>query len=241
VAAATVAGRPELEVERSRDGSRQALPCPAPAAARHPGRRRRRGSALTLIVVSAVASAIEDVVWETLPASLGIAPDAPAWIVGVLTLTGLVVGLIVTLVPGHAGPDPATTELAGPPMPLVVLTGLTLALIVTLASGVSLGPENPILAVNIGLAAALGLRVLPRIPVAAWSGLALSGTLGAMFGTPLGAALLLSEAPDTSGRRDEEAEMDAFDRGFPHVKFSQYWAGVLTKGVARKALLEVGY
>ena len=157
-------------------------------------------SALTLMGLTALASAIEDVVWDTLPASLGIASDAPVWIIGVLTLTGLLAGLLVTFVPGHAGPDPATTELAGPPMAPSVLPGLAIALVITLASGVSLGPENPILALNIGLAAAIGLRVIPRVPVAAWSGLALSGTLGAMFGTPLGAALLISEVPDPSGR-----------------------------------------
>ncbi len=157
-------------------------------------------SALILLVVSELAKVIQDVIWDTLPANLGIASDSPGWILGVLTLTGLVVGLVVTFVPGHAGPDPATTELAAPPLPLAVLPGLAVALVITLASGVSLGPENPILAVNIGLAAAIGLRVVPRIPVPAWAGLALSGTLGAMFGTPLGAALLLTESPDTSGR-----------------------------------------
>ena len=157
-------------------------------------------SALILIAVSELAKAIQDVIWDTLPANLGIASDSPGWILGVLTLTGLVVGLVVTFVPGHAGPDPATTELAAPPLPLAVLPGLAVALVITLASGVSLGPENPILAVNIGLAAAIGMRVVPRIPVPAWAGLALSGTLGAMFGTPLGAALLLTESPDASGR-----------------------------------------
>ena len=186
---------------RERGRGTEAVPGePARAArpARH--RRRRRESALILIAVSELAKAIQDVIWDTLPANLGIASDSPGWILGVLTLTGLVVGLVVTFVPGHAGPDPATTELAAPPLPVAVLPGLAVALVITLASGVSLGPENPILAVNIGLAAAIGLRVVPRIPVPAWAGLALSGTLGAMFGTPLGAALLLSESPDTSGR-----------------------------------------
>ena len=157
-------------------------------------------SALILLGVSLVSNVIEDAVWSTLPATIGFSPDSPAWIVAVLTTAGLAVGLVVMFVPGHAGPDPATTELAAPPLPVRVLPGLTIALVITLASGVSLGPENPILAVNVGLAAALGLRLVPRIPVAAWSGLAISGTLGAMFGTPLGAALLLSESPDTSGR-----------------------------------------
>src|SRR5262245_35466216 len=75
-------------------------------------------SALTLLAVSVVAGALEDLVWDTLPANLGIASDAPLWIVGVLTMAGLLTGLVVTFVPGHAGPDPAATELAGPPLPV---------------------------------------------------------------------------------------------------------------------------
>ena len=107
----------------------------------------------------------------------------------------------MTFVPGHAGPDPATVELAGPPLPLSVLPSLAVALILALAGGVSLGPENPILGINIGLAAAIGLRVLPRVPGRAWSALAFAGTIGAMFGTPIGAALLLSESLNESGTR----------------------------------------
>ena len=50
-------------------------------------------------------------------------PSAPAWIIGILTLTGLAIGLVVTFVPGHAGPDPATVELVGPPLPLARAAG----------------------------------------------------------------------------------------------------------------------
>ncbi|HET9344403.1 MAG TPA: ion channel protein [Candidatus Limnocylindrales bacterium] len=157
-------------------------------------------SAVILIAVTAVATWLEDIVWTTIPTALGMPGDAPGWIVLVLTLTGLAVGAVVTFVPGHAGPDPATTGLAEPPMPPHVLPGLALALILVLAGGVSLGPENPILGINIGLAVAIGLRVLPGLPAAAWSGLAFAGTIGAMFGTPLAAALLLSEQPGDPGR-----------------------------------------
>jgi len=31
--------------------------------------------------------------------------------------------------------------------------------------------------------------------------------------------------------RDEEAVVDAFDADFGHVKNSQYWSGVLTRGL----------
>lgn len=151
-------------------------------------------SAFVLIVASAAANVLETVLWDRIPAAFGLTGDEPLWIFGVLTAVGLATGFILTFVPGHAGPDPATTGLAEPPQPLFVLPGIALALILTLGGGVSLGPENPIIVINLSLAVALGLRIIPGIPGQAWAGFAFSGTIGAMFGTPIAAALLLSEA-----------------------------------------------
>ena len=150
-------------------------------------------SSVTLIALSRLASVLEHALWSGLPAALGLTGDEPVWIIGILTAAGLATGLILTFAPGHAGPDPATTGLAEPPQPLLVLPGLALALIVTLAGGVSLGPENPIIGLNLSLAVALGLRLVPAIPGRAWAGFAFAGTIGAMFGTPIAAALLLAE------------------------------------------------
>jgi H+/Cl- antiporter ClcA len=150
-------------------------------------------SSVMLLALSGLASAIEDVLWTSIPASFGLTGAEPAWILGILTLAGVTTGLILTFVPGHAGPDPATTGLAEPPQPLAVLPGIALALLVTLAGGVSLGPENPIIVLNLSLATAVGLRLLPGVPARAWVGLAFAGTIGAMFGTPIAAALLLAE------------------------------------------------
>jgi H+/Cl- antiporter ClcA len=152
------------------------------------------GSSLLLLLLSGLAGRIEDVLWSSLPSAFGLTGSGPAWIFGVLTAAGLATGLILMFVPGHAGPDPATTGLAEPPQPPIVLPGLALALVVTLAGGVSLGPENPIIGLNLSLAVAFGLRLLPNVPVRAWAGLAFAGTIGAMFGTPIAAALLLSES-----------------------------------------------
>src|SRR5690348_12847157 len=46
-----------------------------------------------------------------------------------------------------------TSELVAAPLPLRALPGLALALVLGLAGGVSLGPENPIVAFNVALAA----------------------------------------------------------------------------------------
>lgn len=109
-------------------------------------------SSLVLIVVMKVASVLQTLLWNALPAGLGVTADSPAWIVGMLTLTDIAVGLVIRFSPGHAGPDPALEPLIGAPVAPSALPGLIIALIIGLAGGVSLGPEHPIMAVNIGLA-----------------------------------------------------------------------------------------
>ncbi|EMD2714852.1 ion channel protein [Enterobacter roggenkampii] len=151
-------------------------------------------SSLVLIVVMKVASVLQTLLWNALPAGLGVTADSPAWIVGMLTLTGIAVGLVIRFSPGHAGPDPALEPLIGAPVAPSALPGLIIALIIGLAGGVSLGPEHPIMAVNIGLAVFfLGSRILPRVGALDWTILASAGTIGALFGTPVAAALIFSQ------------------------------------------------
>lgn len=73
------------------------------------------------------------------------------------------VGLVIRYSHGHAGPDPACEPLIGMPVPTSALPGLLAALILGLAGGVSLGPEHPIMTVNIALAVALGSRMFPAL------------------------------------------------------------------------------
>ncbi|MFF1693428.1 ion channel protein [Streptomyces sp. NPDC058257] len=157
------------------------------------------GSSLILLLLSLVAERLQDLLWDTLPDAVGVSGTSTGWIFGVLTAAGLVVGLIVWKVPGRAGPDPATLGLVDPPLPVRVLPGIALAVIVGLAGGVSLGPENPITAINIALAFALGAKAMPRTPAADWIALAAAGTIGALFGTPVAAALVLSETVTAPG------------------------------------------
>ncbi|MFD0341712.1 ion channel protein [Streptomyces sp. NPDC127117] len=150
-------------------------------------------SALVLLGISLLAERLQGVLWETLPDALSVGRYSTLWMVVMLTASGLAVGLLVRAVPGHAGPDPATTGLVDPPLPPGVVPGLLLVTVLTLAGGVSLGPENPITAANIALACWLGRRFLPGTPAALWLSLAAAGTIGALFGTPVAAALILSE------------------------------------------------
>ncbi|WGL82115.1 ion channel protein [Enterobacter cloacae] len=150
-------------------------------------------SSLVLIVVMKVASVLQTMLWTALPAQVGISVDSPTWIIMMLTLTGVAVGLVIRFSPGHAGPDPALEPLIGAPVSPAALPGLIIALIIGLAGGVSLGPEHPIMAVNIGLAVYLGSRILPRVGALDWTILASAGTIGALFGTPVAAALIFSQ------------------------------------------------
>ncbi|MGQ5628847.1 ion channel protein [Enterobacter cloacae] len=150
-------------------------------------------SSLVLIVVMKVASVLQTMLWTALPAQVGISVDSPAWIIMMLTLTGVAVGLVIRFSPEHAGPDPALEPLIGAPVAPAALPGLIIALIIGLAGGVSLGPEHPIMAVNIGLAVYLGSRILPRVGALDWTILASAGTIGALFGTPVAAALIFSQ------------------------------------------------
>ncbi len=149
-------------------------------------------TALTLWLVDEAADLLHDGVWSALPHALGVDPNAGWWIFLVLTLTGVAVGLTIWLVPGHAGPDTATTELVAPPLSPLVVPSLALAAILGLAGGVSLGPENPIILINATLIVALCARAFTAVPARMAMMMSISGTIGALFGTPVAAALLFT-------------------------------------------------
>ncbi|HFM2451906.1 TPA: ion channel protein [Escherichia coli] len=180
-------------------------------------------SSLILIVVMKIASVLQNLLWQRLPGTLGIAQDSPLWIIGVLTLTGIAVGLVIRFSQGHAGPDPACEPLISAPVPPSALPGLIVALILGLAGGVSLGPEHPIMTVNIALAVAIGARLLPRVNRMEWTILASAGTIGALFGTPVAAALIFSQTLNGS------SEVPLWDRLFAPLMAAA--AGALTTGL----------
>lgn len=109
-----------------------------------------------------------------------------------LSGVGLAIGLLVTYVPGHGGRDTATVELIAPPVALAVVPGLLLVTVLMLAGGVSLGPESPIIAINTAIIVAVVARVWPRIGVELIVMVTAAGTIGALFGTPVAAALVFT-------------------------------------------------
>jgi len=76
------------------------------------------------------------------------------------------------------------------------------------------------MAVNIALAVAVGSRVFPRVNALDWTILASAGTIGALFGTPVAAALIFSQT--LSGN----AEIPLWDRLFAPLLSAA--AGALT-------------
>ena len=156
--------------------------------------------ALVLTAVDWTAEKVQHFAWTWLPDRFGAAPDGAWWIVAVLACTGVAVGLIVWLWPWGAGPEPATADLVEPPLPVSAVPGVLACGVIALAGGVSLGPENPVTAANIALLAAFGARLMPKAPGGLWLGVGAAGTVGALFGTPVAAALMLSETQ--TGERD---------------------------------------
>ena len=147
--------------------------------------------ALILWTLEQAADLLSDVLWDTLPDAMGIDPNG-WWIILVLTVTGLAVGIALQVLPGHGGPDSATTELVGKPLPLRTLPGLAVVTLLGLAGGVSLGPENPIIAINTAIIVSVFARFIPQVSGQVSMMLAAAATVGALFGTPVAAALIFT-------------------------------------------------
>lgn len=149
-------------------------------------------SGLGLFLVEEAAHLLKGVLWTDLPSLFGLDPDSRWWIFAVLSVVGLTVGLICTFAPGRGGRDSATVELLAPPIPLAAVPGLILVSLLVLAGGVSLGPESPIIAINTAIVLALVVRLWPRIDMRLVVLMTAAGTIGALFGTPVAAALVLT-------------------------------------------------
>lgn len=149
-------------------------------------------SALVLFGIDTAAEWGEHLLWSTLPGALGLDAASGWWIFGVLSVIGLAVGLTVWLMPGHGGHDSATVELVAPPLPLSALPSLLIVTMLALAGGVSLGPESPIIAINTAILVSLFSRVWPAVPLKLVVLVTAAGTVGALFATPVAAALVFT-------------------------------------------------
>src|SRR5262245_55050393 len=90
---------------------------------------------------------LQELLWHRLPHALGVDPH-PWFALGLTTLGGLAVGLVIRFVPGHGGPGPAEGHGVGEThISLGDLPGIILAALVSLAVGARLGPEGAVVAI----------------------------------------------------------------------------------------------
>ncbi|WP_405806713.1 chloride channel protein [Streptomyces sp. NBC_00210] len=144
---------------------------------------------------------LENAVWADLPQALGWDTPPWWWPLPLLPVAGVIVGLVVTHLPGAGGHIPASGLHAGGATSLA-LPGVIIAAVASLPLGATLGPEAPLIALGGGLA--LLFRDLVRAPATPQSN-ALLGAAGAaaaiaaIFGNPLIAGVLLIEVAGVGG------------------------------------------
>ncbi|MFC8588021.1 chloride channel protein [Streptomyces sp. NPDC057217] len=176
---------------------------------------------------------LEHVLWADLPKALGWASPPAWWPLPLLAVAGVVVGLVVTRLPGAGGHIPAGGLHAGGSS-AAALPGVVVAAVASLPLGAVLGPEAPLIALGGGLA--LLFRHLVRAPATPQSTTLLgaagaAAAIAAIFGNPLIAALLLIEVAGVSGPRLFAVMLPALlSSGVGSVVFTGFgrWTGLET-------------
>ena len=192
-------------------------PTTAPSAAPDPAALLRSPSYIVLLLFGAIVgapiaavayfflkavAATETYLYSTLPGDLGFDAQPSWWSIPLLTLSGLLVALTITYLPGESGHKPAEGFKTGGPVNPRDLPGIALAAFTTLSLGVVLGPEAPLIAIGSGLGV-LAVRLLKRdAPDTAYMVIGAAGSfaaIAALLGSPLAGAFLLMEAAGLGG------------------------------------------
>ena len=137
-------------------------------------------------------------VWEEVPEAFDWSQPPWWYVILVPGLAGVVVAAAVRL-PGHGGHSPLEGIGMSPVRP-VELPGILLAALATLGLGLVLGPEGPLIALGLGLAA-IAVRLV-RLDETESQLLVLAGAfaaIAALFGGPLIAAFLIFEVAAAGG------------------------------------------
>lgn len=145
---------------------------------------------------------VQTYLYTTLPGDLGFDSQPSWWPIPMLALSGLLVALTITHLPGESGHKPAEGFKTGTLVKPIELPGIALAAFATLSLGVVLGPEAPLIAIGSGLGV-LGVRLLKRdAPDMAYMVIGAAGSfaaIAALLGSPLAGAFLLMEAGGLGG------------------------------------------
>jgi H+/Cl- antiporter ClcA len=145
-------------------------------------------------------------VYTHLPHALGYDNGAPVWWpLPVLAITGVIVALAITRLPGNGGHIPAQgLATSGGPAQPIDLPGVLLAGMASIALGAVVGPEAPLIALGSGVALltirAARRQMAPQVLLI----IAAAGSFAAIsfiFASPLIAAVLMIEVMGIGGPR----------------------------------------
>jgi chloride channel protein, CIC family len=182
---------------------------------------------------------LEHLMWADLPQALDWDTPPWWWPLPLLLVAGIVVGRVVTHLPGAGGHIPAAGLQAGGTTTRA-LPGVILAAVASLPLGATLGPEAPLIALGGGLA--LLFRDLARRPVtptttALLGAAGAASALAAIFGNPLVAAVLLMEVAGVGGPQLFAVMLPALlSSGVGSLVFTGFgnWTGLSTGGLSLK-------
>jgi H+/Cl- antiporter ClcA len=165
------------------------------------------------VIVSLAAWCFLELVYQTtqevythLPHALGYDNGAPVWWpLPVLAITGVIVALAITRLPGNGGHIPAEgLKTGGGPAQPIDLPGVLLAGLASISLGAVVGPEAPLIALGSGVALltirAARRQMAPQVLLI----IAASGSFAAIsfiFASPLIAAVLMIEVMGIGGPR----------------------------------------
>jgi H+/Cl- antiporter ClcA len=150
----------------------------------------------------ALVQELQEVVFDDLPAALGLDPVPAWWPLPPLVASGFFVALAIVHLPGTGGHSPADGFKPSAAVSPRELPGIALAALGTLSFGVVLGPEAPLILLGSGLGV-LAVRLVARdAPPQAAAVIAAAGSFAAissLIGSPLLGAFLLLEAAGLAG------------------------------------------
>jgi H+/Cl- antiporter ClcA len=172
-----------------------------------------RGFLVLLVIAAVVGVAVSLAAWcfvelvhqigqelyHHLPSALGYDNGPPLWwSLPILGISGGVVALAITRLPGNGGHIPAEgLKVSGGPSLPVELPGIVLAGLATIGMGLVLGPEAPLIALGGGLAVAiikLARREAPSQMLVVVGATGAFAAIAFVFSSPIIAAILLIEA-----------------------------------------------
>ena len=145
---------------------------------------------------------LQEALFEDLPDTLGF--DAPPtwWPLPLIALSGLLVALAISRLPGTGGHSPADGFKAAGAVPPAQLPGVFLAALATLSFGVVLGPEAPLILMGSGLgvlAVHLAARDAPDRAATVMAAAGSFAAISSLLGSPIVGAFLLLEAAGLGG------------------------------------------